>query len=66
MTENVLTVWFTPKNVDNTVIFVTIFITSTNQVRSITDNIVPLQSGSLFYKPERNISTDINLHWMIV
>ena len=35
-------------NIDDTVIFVTIFITGTNQVQSITDNIVPLQSGSVF------------------
>ena len=38
------------KNRDNTVIFDKIFITGTNQVRAITDNIVPLQSGSVFYK----------------
>ena len=31
--------WFAQKNKDDMVIFVTIFITSTNQVRSITDNI---------------------------
>ena len=45
-----LTNWFARKNVDDTVIFVTIFITGTNQVHSITNNIVPLQSGSVFYK----------------
>ena len=33
----VLTDWFAQKNVDNSVIFVTIFITGTNQVRSITN-----------------------------
>ena len=32
------------------VVFVTKFITGTNQVRLITDNIVPLQSGSVFYE----------------
>ena len=32
-----LTYWFARKNVDDTVIFVTIFITGTNQVHSITD-----------------------------
>ena len=31
------------------VIFVTIFITGTNQVCLISNNIVPLQSGSVFY-----------------
>ena len=45
-----LTYWFAQKNVDDTVIFVAIFFTGTNQVRSITDNIVPLQSGSVFYE----------------
>ena len=45
-----LTDWFARKNVDDTVIFVTIFITGTKQVRSITDEFVPLQSGSVFYK----------------
>ena len=45
-----LTDWFARKNVDDTVIFVTIFITGTNQVGLITDNIVPLQSGSVFYE----------------
>ena len=45
-----LTDWFAQKNADNKVIFVTIFITATNQVRSITHNIVPLQSGSVFYE----------------
>ena len=34
-----LTYWFARKNLDDTVIFVAIFITGTNQVRSITDNI---------------------------
>ena len=45
-----LTDWFARKNVDDTVIFATIFITGTNQVCSITDNIFPLQSGSVFYE----------------
>ena len=45
-----LTDWFAQKNLDDTVIFVTIFITGTNQVRPITDNIVPLQSGSVFFE----------------
>ena len=45
-----LTDWFAPKNLDNTVIFVTIFFTGTKQVPSITDNNVPLQSGSVFYE----------------
>ena len=35
-----LTDWFAQKNVDYTVIFVTIFITGTNKVRLITDKIV--------------------------
>ena len=38
--------WFAQKNVDDTIIF----ITGTNQVCLITDNIVPLQSGSVFYE----------------
>ena len=33
-----------------TVIFTTIFITGMNQVRSIIDKFIPLQSGSVFYK----------------
>ena len=37
-----------PEGVDNTVIFVTIFITGTKQVCLINDDIVPLQSGSVF------------------
>ena len=45
-----LTDWFARKNVDDTGIFVTIFITGMNQVRSITDKFVPLQSGSVFYE----------------
>ena len=45
--------WFARKNLDDTVIFVTIFITGTNQVRLITDNIVPLHSGSVFYEPAK-------------
>ena len=45
-----LTDWFAQKNVDYRVIFITIFITGTNQVCLITDNIVPLQSGSVFYE----------------
>ena len=36
--------WFARKNVDDTVVFVTIFITGTKQVHSITDDNVPLQS----------------------
>ena len=43
-----LTDWFARKNVDDMVIIITIFITGTYQVRSITDHIVPLQSGSVF------------------
>ena len=35
---------------DNTVIFKTIFITGTNQVRSFNNKFVLLQSGSVFYK----------------
>ena len=45
-----LTDWFARKNVDNTVIFVTIFIIGTNQICLITNNIIPLQSGSVFYE----------------
>ena len=45
-----LTDWFARKNVDNTVIFVTIFIIGTNQIRLITNNIIPLQSGYIFYE----------------
>ena len=45
-----LAYWFARKNADDTVIIVTIFITGTNQVSSITDNIVLLHSKSLFYK----------------
>ena len=48
-----LTNWFARKNVDDTVICATIFITGTKQVRSITDEFVPLQSGSV-----------LNLHWI--
>ena len=60
--NTLLTDWFARKNIDNMVIFVTIFITGmnqvrlitnnigTNQVRWITNNIVPLQSGSVFYE----------------
>ena len=47
---NVLTDWFAQKNVDNTAIFVTIFITGMKQVRSINYEFVPLQSESAFYK----------------
>ena len=38
-----LTDWFTQKKKDDTVIFTTICITGTDQVRSITDNIIPRQ-----------------------
>ena len=43
-----LTDWFARK--DDTVIFTTTFNTVMNQVRSITDNNNPLQSGSVFYE----------------
>ena len=33
--------------------FITIFITGTNQVRSITNKFVLLQSGSVFYKSSK-------------
>ena len=39
LTNILLTDWYARKNVDDTIIFVTIFITGTNQVRSITDSI---------------------------
>ena len=45
-----LTDWFAQKNLDDTVIFTTIFITFTNQVCLITDNNIPLQSGGVFYE----------------
>ena len=45
-----LSYWFARKNRDDTVIFVAIFIAGTNQVRSIADKIVPLQSRSVFYE----------------
>ena len=48
------------------VIFVTIFIIGTNQVRSVTDKFVLLQSGSVPSGPARNISTELYLHWMVV
>ena len=48
--NQVLTDWFAGKNLDDTVTFKTIFITGKNQVRSITDKFIPLQSGSVFYK----------------
>ena len=38
---------------DDTVIFITIFITGTNQVRSITNQFVLLQSGSVNYCSEK-------------
>ena len=44
-----LTDWFARKNVDNPVIFVTIFITGMNQDRKITTNIVEL---SLINRPQ--------------
>ena len=67
----VLNNWFARRNVDNMVIFVTIFITGTNQVCSITDNIVPLQSGSVFYERAKltgaqynqNLKQSRNLPW---
>ena len=43
------TKWFAQKNVDNTIIYI-IFITGPFQVGSITNNIVPLQSRSVFYQ----------------
>ena len=52
MSTVILTDCYARKNVDDPVIFVTIFITGMNQVCSITDNIVPLQSGSLIGKYE--------------
>ena len=45
-----LTDWFASKNVDGTIIFYTIFITVPLQVCSITNEIIPLQSGSVFYE----------------
>ena len=42
-----LAYWFARKNADDTVIIVTIFITGTNQVSSITNNIL-LYLGSPF------------------
>ena len=45
-----LTDWFAQKNYDDTVIFVPILFTGTDQVRSITDNIIPFQSRSVFYE----------------
>ena len=45
-----LTDWFARKNLDDTVIFVIIFITGTKQVRSITNEFVLLQSGSELYE----------------
>ena len=64
-----LTDWFARKNVDDRVIFVTIFITGTNQVRSITDRIVPLQSGSVFYEGAQLTGAQNKhryLHWMVI
>ena len=46
----VFTDMFARKNRDVTVIFDKIFITGTNQVHLIPHNIVPLQSGSVFYE----------------
>ena len=39
-----LTNWFALKNLDDTVIFVTVFITGSKKVRLITDEFVLLQS----------------------
>ena len=52
--------WFVRKNVDDTVIIVTIFITATNQVCLITHNIAPLQSGSVFFEPAKLTSAQYN------
>ena len=38
--------WFAWKNIDDSIIFITVPL----QVRSITDEIIPLQSGSVSYK----------------
>ena len=51
-----LTDWFARKNIDDTVIFVTIFFTDTNQAHLITDKFVLLQSGSVFYKRAKQTS----------
>ena len=51
-----LTDWFAQKNLDNMVIFVTIFITGKNQVRSITNNNIPLQSGSVIFTLDDRIT----------
>ena len=48
--DKLITDWFARKNVDDTVIFVTIYITVTKQVHSINDKFVSLQSGSVFYE----------------
>ena len=42
--------WFAGKNYDNTVIFMIIFITDMNQLRTITDTFIPLQSRSTLYR----------------
>ena len=50
LSKTFLTDCFARKNVDDTVIFATMFITGMNQVHLITNNIDPLQSGSVFYE----------------
>ena len=62
----VLTDCFAQKNVDDTVIFFTIFITDVNLVRSITDNIVPHQSGSVFYERAKLTSVQYKHIWMVI
>ena len=49
-TNLLLTDWFARKKVNDTVIFVTIFINGTKQVHSITNEFVLLQSRSVFYE----------------
>ena len=50
MNEHMLADWFAWKKVDDTIIFYTIFISVPFQVRSITSQKNPLQSGSVFYE----------------
>ena len=42
--------WLARKNCEDTIIFMIIFITDTNQVRTITDMFITLQSGSTLYR----------------
>ena len=46
--NQLLTDWFAQKNLDDTVIFKKFIITDTIKVRTITDEINPLQSGGVF------------------